>query len=77
MNSLNIMQQCSLFLPPRWGAGEMALMLWLCKVMLLILMQFLEVGAVRAMKKPEAAWSPVVTSGSSIFMPRWPPGGPI
>jgi hypothetical protein len=22
-------EQCSLFLPPRWGAGPMALMLWL------------------------------------------------
>jgi hypothetical protein len=23
------MERCSLFLPPRWGAGPMALMLWL------------------------------------------------
>jgi hypothetical protein len=25
----NIMEQCSLFLPLRWGAGPMALLLWL------------------------------------------------
>jgi hypothetical protein len=25
----NTMERCSLFLPPRWGAGPMALMLWL------------------------------------------------
>jgi hypothetical protein len=25
----NIMERCSLFVPPRWGAGPMALMLWL------------------------------------------------
>jgi hypothetical protein len=25
----NILEQCSLFLPLRWGAGSMALMLWL------------------------------------------------
>jgi hypothetical protein len=25
----NILEQCSLFLPLQWGAGSMALMLWL------------------------------------------------
>jgi hypothetical protein len=25
----NTMERCSLFLPPRWGAGPMTLMLWL------------------------------------------------
>jgi hypothetical protein len=25
----NTMERCSLFLPPRWDAGPMALMLWL------------------------------------------------
>ncbi|KAF6266221.1 hypothetical protein COO60DRAFT_1473913 [Scenedesmus sp. NREL 46B-D3] len=33
----NILEQCSLLFPPRWGAGPMALMLWLEWVIIIII----------------------------------------
>jgi hypothetical protein len=37
----NIMERCSLFLPPRGGAEPMALMLWLDLVLIMMMMMMM------------------------------------
>jgi hypothetical protein len=39
----SITEQCSLLLPLLWGAGPMALMLWLDGMMMMMMKQFIAV----------------------------------